>query len=77
MGVKAGPRIVTNGLICDLDPAQIRSYSGSGNTWYVFRDGVEQTKTLVSGSYSNAVPNFTEPLRIGIEDSSSTDLNSC
>jgi hypothetical protein len=34
MGVKAGPRIVTNGLICDLDPAQIRSYSGSGNTWY-------------------------------------------
>ena len=34
MAIKAGPRIVTNGLVCDLDPAQVRSYSGSGNTWY-------------------------------------------
>jgi hypothetical protein len=32
MGVKAGPRIVTNGLIFDLDAAVSRSYSGSGIT---------------------------------------------
>jgi hypothetical protein len=32
MGVKSGPRIVTNGLIFDLDAAVSRSYSGSGNT---------------------------------------------
>ena len=32
MGVKSGPRIVTNGLIFDLDAAVLRSYSGSGNT---------------------------------------------
>jgi hypothetical protein len=32
MGVKSGPRIVTNGLIFDLDAAVLRSYSGSGIT---------------------------------------------
>jgi hypothetical protein len=32
MGVKSGPRIVTNGLVFDLDAAVSRSYSGSGNT---------------------------------------------
>jgi hypothetical protein len=32
MGVKAGPRIVQNGLILDVDAAVSRSYSGSGLT---------------------------------------------
>jgi hypothetical protein len=34
MGIKSGPRIVKDGLVIDLDPAALRSYSGSGNTWY-------------------------------------------
>ena len=34
MGVKAGPRVVTNNLIYDLDGAVSRSYSGSGLTVY-------------------------------------------
>ena len=34
MGVKAGPRIVRNGLVMIVDAANINSYSGSGNTWY-------------------------------------------
>jgi hypothetical protein len=34
MGIKAGPRIVTNSLIYDLDGAVSRSYSGSGLTVY-------------------------------------------
>ena len=34
MSIKVGPKIVTSGLICDLDPGQIRSYTGTGNTWY-------------------------------------------
>ena len=32
MGVKAGPRIVKDGLIMYLDAANTRSYSGSGLT---------------------------------------------
>jgi hypothetical protein len=34
MAIEAGPRIVTNGLIYDLDAAVSRSYSGSGLTVY-------------------------------------------
>lgn len=34
MAIEAGPRIVTNGLIYDLDGAVSRSYSGSGLTVY-------------------------------------------
>jgi len=34
MGVKAGPRIVQNGLILDVDAAVPRSYSGTGLTSY-------------------------------------------
>lgn len=47
----------------------------SGNTWYVFFDGVEQTKTLVSGSYSNAMPDFTGTIYIGAQDTGGTTLN--
>ena len=34
MAIEAGPRIVTNGLVYDLDVAVSRSYSGSGLTVY-------------------------------------------
>ncbi len=34
MAIESGPRIVTNGLIYDLDGAVLRSYSGSGLTVY-------------------------------------------
>ena len=34
MAIESGPRIVTNGLIYDLDGAVSRSYSGSGLTVY-------------------------------------------
>lgn len=29
-----GPRVITNGLICYLDAANIKSYPGTGTTWY-------------------------------------------
>jgi hypothetical protein len=47
MGVKAGPRIVTNGLIFDLDAAVSRSYSGSGLTANGLIGGIGGT--LVNG----------------------------
>ena len=34
MGLNYNPTIVPDGLIVYLDPANSRSYSGSGNTWY-------------------------------------------
>ena len=40
MSIKAGPRIVTDGLVFDLDAAVSRSYSGSGNTTYNLITGI-------------------------------------
>ena len=42
----------------------------SGNTWYVFIDGVPLVLSLDSGSYSAAQPNIAAPLRIGAIDAS-------
>ena len=47
MGVKAGPRIVQNGLILDVDVAVSRSYSGSGLTANGLIGGIGGT--LVNG----------------------------
>jgi hypothetical protein len=47
MGVKSGPRIVTNGLIFDLDAAVSRSYSGTGLTANGLIGGIGGT--LVNG----------------------------
>jgi len=47
MGVKSGPRIVTNGLVFDLDAAVSRSYSGSGITANGLIGGIGGT--LVNG----------------------------
>ena len=47
MGIKAGPRIVQNGLILDVDAAVPRSYSGSGLTANGLVGGINGT--LVNG----------------------------
>ena len=47
MGVKAGPRIIQNGLILDVDAAVSRSYSGSGLTANGLVGGIGGT--LVNG----------------------------
>ena len=47
MGVKAGPRIVQNGLIIDVDAAVSRSYSGSGLSAFGLVGG--NGGTLVNG----------------------------
>ena len=48
MGVKAGPIIVKDGLIFDIDAAVTRSYSGSGNTANGLVGGIGAT--LVNGT---------------------------
>ena len=53
MAIEAGPRIVTNGLVYDLDGAVSRSYSGSGLTVYDAETGLN-AGTLVNGvTYSS------------------------
>lgn len=48
-----GPQIVTDGLVLYLDAANIKSYSGTGTTWYD-RSGKGNTGTLVNGpTYSS------------------------
>ena len=34
MGIDVGPIEATDGLVVHLDAGNIRSYAGSGNTWY-------------------------------------------
>ena len=47
MGVKAGPKVVKDGLVFALDAAVSRSYSGSGFTIYDLRSGTGAT--LING----------------------------
>jgi hypothetical protein len=54
MGFYRGPNIVTNGLVLNLDAANVKSYPGSGTTW---RDlsGNNNTGTLTNGpTFSSA-----------------------
>uniref|UniRef100_A0A6M3IZ91 Putative tail protein n=1 Tax=viral metagenome TaxID=1070528 RepID=A0A6M3IZ91_9ZZZZ len=37
----------------------------SGNSWYIFINGVEMTKTLVSGAYACTLPTLSAGIRIG------------
>jgi len=55
MSVKAGPKIVKEGLIFDLDAAVSRSYSGSGDTAYNLIGGIGAT--LLNGTGYSSVNN--------------------
>ena len=48
MGVYTRPSIVTNGLVLNLDAANIKSYPGSGTTWSDL-SGNNNTGTLTNG----------------------------
>jgi len=72
MGFYRGPNIVTNGLVLNLDAANVKSYPGSGTTW---RDlsGNNNTGTLING------PIFTNSeggglIFDGVDDYVSTNL---
>lgn len=43
MGLDHSPIIVTDGLVFNIDSANLRSYSGSGNTIYDLRSGTACT----------------------------------
>lgn len=45
----------------------------NGNSWYIFIDGVSQTLTLASGSYSLTIPNYAWEVDLGAYHSASSD----
>ena len=60
MASKAGPRIVKEGLVFNLDAAVSRSYSGSGNTAYniALTSAIGATKTSGLSHSSSSPPTF-------------------
>jgi len=58
MGVSYNTSVVTDGLVLSLDAANIKSYPGTGTTWYDI-SGNSNNSTLTNGpSYSNSVFTF-------------------
>ena len=54
MGIRRGPNIVQSGLVLSLDAGNIRSYPGSGTTWFDV-SGTGTSGTLTNGAtYSSA-----------------------
>ena len=54
MSCSSGPNLVTNGLILELDAANSKSYSGTGNTW-IDLSGNGNNGTLTNGpTYSTS-----------------------
>lgn len=72
MGLFHSPRVVTNGLVMYLDAANIKSYSGSGTTWFdVTGNGnhgtLTNTPTFSNNSIVfNGVSNFVDISNVSI-----------
>ena len=49
MGLRHSPKIVTDGLVLCLDAANVKSYPGSGDTWYDL-SGNGYDGTLINGA---------------------------
>jgi hypothetical protein len=52
MSVKGGPNIVTSGLVLELDAGNIKSYPGTGTTWFD-KSGNANNGTLINGPTFN------------------------
>ena len=55
MGFYRGPHLVTDGLVLIMNAASVRSYPGSGTTWYDL-SGNSINGTLSSSTMATAVP---------------------
>jgi hypothetical protein len=58
MGLNHSPKIVTNGLVLCLDAANVKSYPGSGSTWYDL-SGKNNHASLSGIPISNRTTNYT------------------
>jgi hypothetical protein len=52
MSVKGGPNTVTSGLVLELDAGNIKSYPGTGTTWFD-KSGNANNGTLINGPTFN------------------------
>lgn len=55
MAIHGGPDIVEDGLVLHLDAADIKSYPGSGSTWYNLANS-SYNATYIGSGYSSAYP---------------------
>ena len=53
MGISYNPKIVTNGLILNLDAGNKKSYSGSGSVWYDLSGNNNNTVLTNGPTFSN------------------------
>lgn len=65
----------TDGGILIADTWQHIALVRNSNTWYIFLNGVSQTLTLRSGSYSGAMPDISGQIAIGGRSDGSQSLN--
>jgi hypothetical protein len=56
MSVKGGPNTVTSGLVLELDAGNIKSYPGTGTTWFD-KSGYANNGTLINGPTFNDANN--------------------
>lgn len=69
MGIKRGPTLVRDGLVLHLDAANIRSYPGSGTTWFDLTDNKHNVTLYNAPGYSSGEFTFD-----GTSDYASTTL---
>jgi hypothetical protein len=50
--IESGIKYITDGLVLDLDAAQLRSYSGSGSTWNTLTNNSNNATLINSPSFS-------------------------
>ena len=53
MGIDIGPIEITDGLVLYLDAANLKSYSGSGSTWYDMSGNLNHALLVNSPTYSS------------------------
>jgi hypothetical protein len=53
MGIDVGPIEITDGLVLYLDAANLKSYSGSGSTWYDMSGNLNHALLVSSPTYSS------------------------
>ena len=66
MGISYSPKIVTSGLVLCLDAANIKSYPGSGTTWFDLSGNGNNGPIVNSPTFSNNVFTFSNALQQGV-----------
>ena len=59
MGTFGGPDIITDGLVLALDATSVRSYPGTGTTWYDLSETGANWTLPAASVFSSGTMNYT------------------